>query len=289
VKPAPFEYHAPRALDDALALLAQHGDDAKVLAGGQSLVPLLALRLAAPAHLVDIGAVGDLQSCTVGEGIEIGAGVTQRALERMPSLPAAAPLLAEVIPLIAHAPIRNRGTVCGSLAHADPAAELPAAMLALDAVMVVRGPRGERRVPAAEFFTSYLSTVVEPDELLVRVDVPPWPAGAGWAFLELTRRSGDFAIVGVAVVLRAHDAVVSDVRVACCGVASTPVRLANVERALLGQSVDAHTIDTAAAQAGDEIDPPADVHAPARYRREMTSVLVRRALTLAASRVEVRR
>jgi carbon-monoxide dehydrogenase medium subunit len=284
VKPAPFVYHAPHALDDALSLLAAHGDEAKVLAGGQSLVPLLALRLAAPAHLVDLGEIDELRTLTFDGGVRVGAGVTQRSLERAAELRIACPLLAEVLPFIAHPPIRNRGTVCGSLAHADPAAELPAVMLALDAVLTCRGAAGSRDVAAADFFVSYLDTVLAPDEVLVEVTVPPWPDSTGSAFVEVSRRHGDFAIAGVAVRLTVSDGLVTDARLACCGVASTPVRLSVAEAALRGRSPDAATIAEIAASDLDGLDPPSDVHAPGAYRRRVTGVLLQRALTTAAQR-----
>jgi aerobic carbon-monoxide dehydrogenase medium subunit len=284
VRPAPFVYHAPDDLDAAIALLGEHGDDAKVLAGGQSLVPMLALRLATPGHLVDLGGIAALSTLTFGHGLRIGAGVTQRALERSPDAASACPLLAAALPYIAHPPIRTRGTVCGSLAHADPAAELPAVMLALDATMIVRGIAGERAVPAGEFFSSYLETVIAADEVLVAVDVPPWPDRTGWAFAEISRRSGDFAIAGVAALVTVRGGLVTRARLACCGVASTPVRLFEGEAMLLGRALDASTISEIASAAVAGLDPPSDVHAPGSYRRHVTSVLLERALTTAAGR-----
>jgi carbon-monoxide dehydrogenase medium subunit len=285
VKPAPFVYHAPREIDAAVALLAEHGDEAKVLAGGQSLVPMLALRLTAPGHLVDLGRVDELRAVSFVGGLRVGAGVTQRALERSAPLVRACPLLAEALPCIAHPPVRNRGTVCGSLAHADPAAELPAVMVALDATLTARGPSGERNIAARDFFLSFLETALEPDEVLTAVHVPPWRPGAGWAFVELSRRSGDFAIAGVAAVVAVVDGKVLEARLAACGVGSIPLRLSGGETALQGRPLDDGAIDDAAAAAVAELDPPSDVHAPGAYRRHVTRVLVRRALTTARQRV----
>jgi aerobic carbon-monoxide dehydrogenase medium subunit len=285
MRPAPFVYHAPRDVDAAIALLAEHGDEAKVLAGGQSLVPMLALRLAAPGHLVDLGRVDELKSLTFDDGVRIGAGVTQRAVERAAPLARACPLLAEALPCIAHPPIRNRGTVCGSLAHADPAAELPAVMLALDAALTARGPHGSRDISARDFFTSYLETTLDVDEVLTHVQVPAWHPGAGWSFVELSRRSGDFAIAGVAAIIVVVDGIVRSARLAACGVASTPVRLVNSEAVLVGRQLDDTSIREAAEAATVGLEPPSDVHAPAAYRRQVTNVLVQRALRIAATRV----
>jgi aerobic carbon-monoxide dehydrogenase medium subunit len=286
VRPAPFAYHAPRDVDEVLALLAAHGDDAKVLAGGQSLVPMLALRLAAPALLVDIGRVGSLCNLSQGDDLEIGAGVTQRAVERALAGPASVPVLADALPLIAHPPIRNRGTVCGSLAHADPAAELPAVALALDATFVAASVRGVRRIPASQFFVSYLETALAPDELLLSVSMPVTPPGTGGAFAELSRRHGDFALAGVAAVVTVADGQVRDARLAACGVATTPVRLGAAEAMLRGLRVDRVLIDEVAVEATRDLDPPTDVHAPGWYRRRIVRVLTARALAGALGRAQ---
>jgi carbon-monoxide dehydrogenase medium subunit len=292
VKAAPFVYHAPRDVDAATAVLAEHGEEAKVLAGGQSLVPMMALRLATPAHVVDIGRIESLGATTVDDdGIRVGANVSQRALERLSGLRRRSPLLADALPLIAHPPIRNRGTVCGSLAHADPAAELPAAMLALDATFVARSARGARRIAADDFFVSFLETALEPDELLSDVHVPPTPTGAGSAFAELSRRNGDFALAGIAVHLVAgDDGTIVDARVAACGLASTPIRLRAGEDALTGRSIAelrGGDLDEVAALATAGLDPPSDVHAPSSYRTHVARVLLRAALDTAIGRCEV--
>jgi carbon-monoxide dehydrogenase medium subunit len=283
VKPAPFDYHAPETVEEVIALLTEHGDDAKILAGGQSLVPLLALRLAAPTHLVDIGRVTALQG--IGPRGEIRAGVTQRQAEQSTLLRARSPLLAEALPHIAHVQIRNRGTVCGSLAHADPAAELPAVMLALDAVMCVRGPRGMRQVVARDFFESYLETTIGPDELLTQVTVPLWPPDAGWSFQEISRRQGDFALVGCATLLRLDArGAIADARLAFTGVAPTPVRISEAELLLCGAEPGDELFAEVASVVSDALDPTSDVHADAAYRKHVAGVLTRRTLAAATER-----
>jgi aerobic carbon-monoxide dehydrogenase medium subunit len=287
VKPAPFAYHRPATLDEALALLAEHGDEAKVLAGGQSLVPLLALRLAAPAHLVDIGGIAELATIARNGTLGIGAGVTQRTAERSDEVRAWSPLLAGALPHIAHPQIRNRGTVCGSLAHADPAGELPAVMLALEAEMVVRGAGGARVVPARDFFVSYLETAVGADEVLERVEVPAWPTGAGWSFQEISRRHGDFALVGAATIVRlGADGTIAEARLAFTGVAPTPVRVAAAEHALVGERPSPEVFAAAGDSVAAAFDPPGDVHATAGYRRQVAGVLARRSLTEAVGRCQ---
>ena len=226
MKPPPFEYHAPGSLPEALDLLARLGPDAKVLAGGQSLVPLLNLRLARPAHLVDINNLAELGEIQpLDGGLKIGAMVRQRAAERSDLVRERCPLMAEALPFIGHPQIRNRGTVGGSLAHADPASELPAVAAALDADLVVQSVRGERVLKPEDFFVSFLTTSLEPDELLVELRVPAWPSGAGWAYLEISRRHGDFAMVGVASIVRlAADGSVAEARLAYTGAGGAPIR-----------------------------------------------------------------
>src|SRR4051812_33814261 len=198
MKPPLFEYHAPASIDEAVGLLAEHGDEAKVLAGGQSLIPLLSLRLARPAHLVDVNGLSELAGIANGKGLELGALVRHRAAERSADVKAASPMVAAALRFVGHAAIRNRGTVGGSVAHADPAAELPAVLLALGGEVVAQSERGSRTIPAADMFQGFLTTALEPDELLTAVRFPASPAGAGWSFMEFSRRSGDFAIIGVA-------------------------------------------------------------------------------------------
>ena len=286
MKPPSFEYYAPRTIDEAVARLAEHGDGAKVLAGGQSLVPLMNLRLAAPDVLVDVNRVDGLADLSAWDGgLSIGALVRQSALERSDLARERLPLLAEAIRYVGHPTIRHRGTVGGSLAHADPAAELPAVMLALDATLVARGPGGDREVPAADFFTGYLTTALAPDELLAEVRVPDVPDGTGVAFVELSRRYGDFAICGAAVLVTLDDAGrCTRVRVALCGVGPGPIRARAVEDALQNETPAGGALQSAAQRAVDEIDPPSDVHGSASYRRKMAIVMTRRALALAAER-----
>ncbi len=292
MKPPPFEYDSPETIDDALGVLAEYGDDAKVLAGGQSLIPLMALRLARPAHLVDIGRIAELQHLRsngdAGGGLVIGAGVRQRRAERTPEIARLCPPLAQALPLIGHVPIRSRGTVGGSLAHADPAAELPAVALLAGVEMVVRSRRaGERVVPADEFFVGFFETALEADELLVELRVPAWAARTGSAFEEVARRHGDFALVGAgAMVTLAGDGTVHDARLAFTGVASTPVRAAAAERTLVGAAPTADAIAAAVDAARGEIDPSADLHATAAYRRHVAGVLAGRVLRDAAARAE---
>jgi len=288
MKPPPFTYHRPSTLDEALDLLGEYGDEAKVLAGGQSLMPLLSLRLAHPAHLVDINRIdGQLgQVAQHDSGLSVGALVRQRAAETSAVVREGCPLLAEALPLIGHTQIRNRGTVCGSLAHADPASELPAVTLALDAEMVAQSrARGTRRIAADAFFHGYLTTALEPDELLTEVRLPAWPAGTGWSFQEVTRRHGDFALVGVAAALRLDMAgTCQDVRLAAIGAGPGPLRGRAAEAALRGQPFSTESVTAAAQELGKAVDPASDVQATAAYRRHVTVVLARRALEEAATR-----
>jgi carbon-monoxide dehydrogenase medium subunit len=293
MKPPPFTYHRPASLDEALELLAEHGDQAKVLAGGQSLLPLLSLRLAHPAHLVDINRLdGQLTRISDEDGaLSIGALVRQRSAEAAPSVKQGCPLLTEALPLIGHTQIRNRGTVCGSLAHADPASELPAVILAMDAQMVAASrARGQRTIPADGFFSGFFTTALEPDELLIRVKLPAWPAGAGASFKEVARRHGDFALAGVAAVVQfAPDGqTCSDVRIASIGAGPAPVRGRSAEAVLRGQTFSPDAVSSAAQALGQEIDPASDVQASAAYRRHVTMVLARRALEEAAARARSR-
>ena len=290
LKPPPFEYHAPESLDEALALLAAHGDDCRPLAGGQSLIPLLSFRLARPAHLVDLNRATGFPDIEGGAaGLSIGAMVRQRRAERSPVVREHCPLLSDALALIGHPAIRNRGTVGGSIAHADPAAELPAVAVALDAGLVVRGPEGERTVRAADFFVGHYSTDLQSDECLVRIDLPPWPPGAGWSIQETARRHGDFAIAAVAAVVQLDGGgTVADARLALAGVDDRPVRASAAEAQLVGSVAGPAAFAAAAQQAAVGIDPPSDLHGSAAYRRHVVQVLVRRALEAASQRAEVR-
>jgi CO/xanthine dehydrogenase FAD-binding subunit len=269
-------------------VLRRRGEQAKVLAGGQSLVPLLNLRLASPDTLVDINHVAELDRVESSNGsVTIGALTRQSALERTALVAERLPLVAEALAFVGHPAIRHRGTVGGSLAHADPAAELPAVMLALGATIVARSASGTRSVPIGELYSGYLTTSLAPDELLTEVKVPASASGTGTAFVELARRYGDFAICGAAAVL-ALDANgrCTDVRLSLCGVAPTPIRATAAERVLDGEAVSPDSIEAAAEQVASEVDPTSDVHGSAEYRRKMAVVMSGRALRAAAARAQ---
>jgi carbon-monoxide dehydrogenase medium subunit len=286
VKPAPFEYHAPASVEEVLGLLAEHGDEAKVIAGGQSLVPMLAMRLARPEQLVDVNGVRSLAGVARDDGVlRIGATTTERDLERSP-LVADVPALVEALPLIGHLAIRNRGTVGGSMAHADASAELPAVAVATDASLLVRGPDGERAVAADDFFLGHYTTAMAPQDCLVRVDVPTGPPDAGWSVQEVARRHGDFALVGAVamVALSGADATVAQARLCLFGVAERPLRVREVEDALVGQAATPEAFAEAASGATRDLSPPSDVHGTAEYRRHLAGVVVRRALAAATRR-----
>ncbi len=280
MKPAPFEYHAPESLADVTALLAEHGDDAKVLAGGQSLVPMLALRLTRFDHIIDLNRVSELQGVERSNGtLTVKSMTRQSVVEHDAAAGAAVPLLAEAIPLIGHFQIRNRGTVGGSIAHADPASELPAVALALDAELEVAGASGTRRVPAADFFLGTWTTAVEADEILTAVHFPVWQGNAGFAVEEIARRSGDFALAGVVAAVELDDAgAVSRSAIAFLGMAPTPVRAGAAEAALNGSSPTAPELAEIGRLAVGDTEPTADVHASAEYRQHVGAHLVERAV-----------
>ncbi|MGE3597503.1 MAG: xanthine dehydrogenase family protein subunit M [Dehalococcoidia bacterium] len=286
MKPPKFDYHRPTTLAEALELLERYGEDGKVLAGGQSLMPLLSMRLSRPAAIIDINALDELAYLRRVNGrVEIGALTRQRLLETDPAVGQALPVLREVVQYIGHVPIRNRGTVGGSLAHADPAAELPAVMAALDATFVAAGRGGTRKLAAAEFFAGYFTTALAPTEILTAIEVPVLPRTAGYAFTELARRHGDFAIVA-ALALVELDAAgrFAAVRLSVAGAGSTPVRLRAVEARLTAAEPSAEAIRAAAETAAENLDPVSDIHASADYRREMVRVLTRRSLLRAVER-----
>jgi aerobic carbon-monoxide dehydrogenase medium subunit len=279
LKPPPFEYHVADSAEQAVALLAEYGDEAKVLAGGQSLVPLLNLRLAHPGHIVDINGATDLGAVANGRGLELGALVRHRAVERSELVRQAAPLLAVAVQFVGHTAIRTRGTIGGSLAHADPAAEIPAVLTVLDGSVEARSRRGSRIIPARELFQGFLSTSLEPDELLTAVRLPALPPRTGWSFQEFSRRSGDFAIVGVAATVSLNSrGDLAEARLAFSGVDSTPVRSTGVEAAIAGAVSGPELWSGAAREAAMSLDPPSDVHGSAAYRRHLASVLGERAL-----------
>ena len=283
MKLPPFDYEAPQTVSEAVALLAEHGDEASVLAGGQSLIPLLALRLARPAMLIDINGLDELSGVSADDGwLAIGAMTREYVAEESESVADAVPLLAAALPLIGHEAIRSRGTIGGSLAHADPAAELPAVARALDAQFVVRGPAGMRVIPAEEWFEGFLTTSRGPDELLVEVRFPTAGPGTGVSFQEVARRHGDFAIVGLAASLTLSDGVISDARLAFAGLSDVPLRAAAAEDLLAGQRPSAELFDEAARRATDDADPPADLQGSPEYRKAVAAALVRRGLRAAA-------
>lgn len=288
MKPAPFEYCAPDSLEEVLSLLTRHGAGAKLLAGGQSLIPTMNFRLAQPAFLIDLNRVSglDVLEASGGGGVSMGAMVRQRTVERSALVAERAPLLSETMPWVAHPQIRNRGTVGGSLAHADPAAEMPAVMLARQARMRVVGPAGERWISAEEFFVGFFETAVGEGEVLVEVEVPPMPPRSGHSFVEIARRHGDFALVGVAAVvdLDATGAFAAP-RVALLSVGDGPVLAENTTDLLRGERPTPELLRAAAETAAEQdVDPPGDIHASAEYRRHLVSVMVRRALETAVAR-----
>jgi aerobic carbon-monoxide dehydrogenase medium subunit len=285
MKPAQFEYARPETVDDAVKLLSTHAGEAKVIAGGQSLMPMLAFRLAAPKLLVDIGRLDLKQIDIRPDGIEIGALVRWCDIERNKPLARAHPLLAETVRHVAHYQIRNRGTVGGSLAHADPAAELPGLALVCDATIAAVGRRGARTIAAADFFKGPLTTALNPDELVIGIHLPVWKAHRRWAFEEFARRKGDFALAGVALFydLDAQGKTL-DPRIGAIGVSSTPMRLRQSEDALSGYQVDDETIARVASLAANDLEIHDDIHSPAAYRRALLRTLVERALHRAAGK-----
>ena len=287
MKSAPFAYDTPETVEEAVNLLKEHGSDAKILAGGQSLVPLMNMRLVKPAVLVDINQIAPLQFIRVDYdgSLVIGAGTRQVAVERSGEVAGGWPLLVEAVRLIGHTTIRNRGTIGGTLAHADPAAELPVAAIALDATFRLVGPRGERTVRAREAYLSYLTTVIEPDEILTEVRFPAPGERSGAAFLEVSRRFGDYAMVAVAATVSLDgDGRCTDAAVALGGVAATPVLVGPRNSELRGRQLDETTIGEVSQSYVADLEPPDDIHADATYRSEVAAVLTRRALAQAAER-----
>lgn len=280
-----FDYVRPASLGDALAALAAHGSDAKVLAGGQSLMPMLAFRMTAPRVLVDIGRLAELKTIAFDlDGLSLGALVRWCDIERDPRIAAEHPLLAEAIRHVAHYQIRNRGTVGGSLAHADPAAEMPAIALACEATMVVAGADGRQRgIAARDFFVGALTTVLDATELLVGMRLPAWPAGRCWAFEEFSRRKGDFALAGVALHYdQDMGGGVTEPSIVGFGIAERPTRLWGAEDAIRARTIDEMAIAAAVRAATRGIEISADIHAPADYRAALLGTLLERALRRAA-------
>jgi carbon-monoxide dehydrogenase medium subunit len=289
VKPPIFQYSSPTTVPDAVALLVEHADDdARVLAGGQSLVPLMNFRLAHPGFLVDLRRVAGLDAVRMdGDVLVVGAMVRQAAAERSAEVAVAAPLLAEALGHVAHPPIRNSGTVVGSIAHADPAAELPTVALAMDAEMTAVGPRGERRIPAADFFQAPFTTALESDEILTEVRFPRFPGGH--AFVEFSRTHGNFAVVGVAALVAVADGRVTRAAIAASGVGPTPVRLTAAEEALAGAVPDAPAIGAAVDAGTAGLQPVADLQGSSATRIDIARAVLRDAIERAAARAQDRR
>jgi carbon-monoxide dehydrogenase medium subunit len=288
MKPAPFDYYAPTSVEQALDHVAQLGYDAKVLAGGQSLIPTMNFRLAQPAALIDLNKVSELFYIHPSDdgGVLVGAMTRQSTVERDPLIAQRAPLVRACMPFIAHPQIRTRGTLGGSIAHADPAAELPAVTVALGARYRVRNKTGERWIAAEEFFVSLFTTLLQSDELLVEIALPPMPPHSGWSFLEVARQSGAYGLVGVATLVTLDDKKrCQQARMAFLSCGEKPMMARQAVKLLVGQAPTAEAIRAAAqAAARDDVDPSSDIHASAGYRRHLVEVLAVRALTQAFQR-----
>ena len=288
MKPAPFDYTKPSSVEEVFDLLDRYGDDARLLAGGQSLLPSLNMRLSAPAFLIDITGQDALRGIGIDDGVlRIGALSTFAELKASADVARAAPMLSQAIPWIAHPAIRNRGTVGGSLAHADPAAELPACMLALDAQLEIAAKSDRRRVPAADFFRGLFETDLKPGEMLTAIEVPVIGANYRSGFSEFSRRSGDFAISGLAAHARFDGEVLRDVRLAYCGVDARPIRARLAERVLEGRPFDSAALAEAKTALAKDLDPPADLQASGQMKLHLSQVLAARLLT-AMGKVDVR-
>ena len=287
MKPPKFDYYAPTDIDGALALIAEHGEDARFLAGGQSLVPMMNFRIAAPAALIDLNRIPALRGIHVDDAgsLHIGAMTRTRQLETDPEIAAANPLLHAAAAHIAHIQIRNRGTLGGSLAHADPAAELPGIALVCDAEILLHGPNGKRTVASDSFFDGVFSTAIADDEMITEIIFPPWPNQRRWGFQEISRRDGDFAMIGIAACFDiGGDGLIAGARLAAIGAGDTPLRLTSGEAVLTGQAPGQALFTDAAFAAIDDLRPGNDIHASAAYRREVGGVLVDRVLTEAWER-----
>ncbi len=279
MKLPPLDYACPTSVAEAVALLALHDGEAKLLAGGQSLVPMLAFRVASPALLVDLRKLSELRQIAITDGaVTLGAMVRWRDILEHPQLSAAHPLLMRAVEHVAHYQIRNRGTVGGSLAHADPAAELPCIAVTCEASIVVRGRAGQRTIAAADFFRGPLLTALQADEIITEIRLPAWPARRRFGFCEFSRRRGDFALAGVAVFYEDDGNKAANAHVGALGVADRPMRLRAVEKVLDGHPIDDATIARAEAAASAAIDPPDDIHATGAYRKVLIGVMVERAL-----------
>jgi CO/xanthine dehydrogenase FAD-binding subunit len=282
MKPPKFDYHAPTSVEEALALLQRYGGDAKLLAGGQSLMPLLNFRLSRPAALVDLNRIPSLAYIAEHDGqVRFGAMTRQRTIEFSPVVKERVPLLHEATRWVGHLPIRTRGTIGGSIAHADPSAEYPAVLTALGGEVVARGPRGERVLTAQALFQTYLTTNLDADEIIVEVRMPVMPAGAGYALEEFARRHGDFAIIGIAAMIVREGPRCSMARLATAGAGAVPVRMRAAEEILERDGHHDAAIVGAARRATELVSPDSDIHASSDYRRHLTGVLTKRAITRA--------
>lgn len=289
MKPARFEYYDPRDLREALEILDAHPEDAKILAGGQSLMPLLNMRLARPKIVVDINRIEELNYVKATDaGVAIGANARQRVLQTERLISERLIVLREAGYFIAHPQIRSRGTICGSLAHADPAAELPALAVALDAEIVATGPNAARTISAGGFFQSYFTTALQPNEILTEVRFPAPPKDMAWSVLEVSRRHGDFAVVGIVagLAVERERPAINRARLVYFGVGATPMRIKEAENLLIGQAPGEAVFDAAAQVASQEVDPSNDIHATAEYRRAVAATLTRRALRAAMQKLK---
>lgn len=283
MKPPKFEYVRPASIQEAVAALGAAGEDAKIIAGGQSLVPMMNFRLLNPAVLIDINRIpglGEIHEQPDG-GLRIGALTRHHALETSEVVKRLYPVLHAAMQQVAHLAIRNRGTIGGSITHADPAAELPMLMKLLDASITLISSKGTRIVEAEDFFLSALTADVQENELVTEINLPPLPQGAGWAFEEVARRAGDFALAAVGVVLHVQEGKVAEARIGAMGVADTPIRLNDAETILFNQACDTATLDEVVQSVLQAIEPSTDLHASAEYRSHLTEVLVRRAIKTA--------
>lgn len=287
MKPSAFEYFKPRSVQEAVDLLDRHGDEAKILAGGQSLVPMMNFRLARPDILIDINGIKELQYIkTESDELVIGALTRERDIEESPLVIEQWPLLAKAISFIGHSAIRNRGTIGGSLVHADPSAEIPTSLCALNGTLKAVGSAGEKTLKPEDFFLTYLTTSLEPSDLLVEIRIPALPEKTGWSFMELSRRLGDFAIVAVGILMTMEGGGrCREARISMGGVAPTPIRAEAAETLLSGQKISEKLIAEAARQAAEATDTESDYHASAEYRKDMARVFVRRGLREACNRV----
>ncbi|WP_374631886.1 xanthine dehydrogenase family protein subunit M [Ferrovibrio sp.] len=286
MKPNPFELLTPTTIEAALQYMQEYGDRARIIAGGQSLVPMMNFRLAAPEFLIDISRIAELrrEEWQPDGALLVGAMTTHRYFERSARVAQNLPLLADAVLSIAHVQIRNRGTIGGSLAHSDPAAEWPALCIACDATMLITGPAGSREVAADDFNLGTFASALEADEMLTAIRFPAWPSSRGWGFQEISRRLGDFALAGTACVVDFDPSgQCKTARIALFGVEDRPILASAVNDSLIGQRLNDAVIRQAAALAADTVEPRSDMHASAEYRRDLVNVLVRRALTQAAT------